>query len=857
MLGFKGICNRLCTSHLSVFGNEIPLVWTVFEVELPVNKRDITIPSGLNAKWQSIVDTTTEVINVPVALIMRLVPPHLKVVVSSRSSHSPRPLRSAEQVAGYYGGTVVTTRCKLLVPNALRDESWQGNLASKSGFISYLGIPLLWPDGQVFGTFCALDTIENSYDGHCEKLMSQFKELIEAQLGLLYQDRRMELIGQSLNDVKEDFHPVPETEGEVIITADHRGNIIFFNRAAESLFGYSAGEATGKPFTLILPERLRKAFAIDMEGLLSSWDLKNNRKVIQTTGLRKDGIEFPIEINGACWEARGESFFTAKVRVTAEQKQLGELLQQRNRELATINAIAQSISQSLRLDEILENGLDTVLETMGLPAGGIFLLKEMPGERRLVIQKGLTDDLIQAARKLPPGVTSLNMANRHGERIAPGNMFPGKATRVCPPEMQYILKLSLLSRSKDLGSIVLVTQNQSGFTTENVQLLETISHQIGVAVDNAWLFEKANQLSITDELTGLYNHRHFSSVLQSEIQRAQRYGGALSLIMLDLDGFKEYNDHFGHVSGDAALKAFGQTLGSSLRQTDIPFRYGGDEFAIILPSTKAERARNVIDHIQSKWQRTLEEQHQVQQIPLGFSAGIAQFPKNAETAEVLTLLADSALYDSKRQGGYRCTLVSELKTASSDVSSPATLDHAHALLTTADARNPHAREHARRVAIIAELIGKKLKPAELAELKVAALLHDIGKIDISESILNKPDELTESEWSLVRKHPEEGARIASYILGTTGAIPIIRHHHEWYDGTGYPEKLKGNEIPLGARIIAVADAFSTMTTPRPDRNAAISHEEALDELKKYSGIQFDPELVQSLIKVIKEVEELI
>jgi hypothetical protein len=172
VLGFKGICNRLCTSHLSVFGNEIPLVWTVFEVELPVNKRDITIPPGLNTKWQSIVDTTTEVINVPVALIMRLVPPHLKVVVSSRSSHSPRPLRSAEQVAGYYGGTVVTTRCKLLVPNALRDESWQGNLASKSGFISYLGIPLLWPDGEVFGTFCALDTIENSYDGLKPKVRS-------------------------------------------------------------------------------------------------------------------------------------------------------------------------------------------------------------------------------------------------------------------------------------------------------------------------------------------------------------------------------------------------------------------------------------------------------------------------------------------------------------------------------------------------------------------------------------------------------------------------------------------------------------------------------------------------------------
>ena len=172
--------------------------------------------------------------------------------------------------------------------------------------------------------------------------------------------------------------------------------------------------------------------------------------------------------------------------------------------------------------------------------------------------------------------------------------------------------------------------------------------------------EHYRALSTIDELTGLYNRRHFYEMLETEIYRTQRYGRAFSLVMLDLDGFKEYNDRFGHISGDSILQSLAQMLKSSLRKPDMAFRYGGDEFAIILPATGADMAKETVDRIRSEWLQVARGQYPSVEITLGFSAGIAQFPENAETADGLVRLADAALYHSKRQGGYKSTLASEL-----------------------------------------------------------------------------------------------------------------------------------------------------------------------------------------------------
>jgi len=323
--------------------------------------------------------------------------------------------------------------------------------------------------------------------------------------------------------------------------------------------------------------------------------------------------------------------------------------------------------------------------------------------------------------------------------------------------------------------------------------------------------------------------------------------------MLDLDGFKQYNDRFGHTSGDSLLKSLARTLRSSLRRADTPFCYGGDEFTFILPATDAESAQRIIDRIRSKWLLAPKADHLVLERPLGLSAGIAEFPENAETADGLVFLADTALYRSKIEGGNKTTLVSALGALETDVLDRATLEQVYALAATVDAKDHFTYGHSQRVAAISEMIGKAigLSREELATLHAASLLHDIGKVGVSDSILTKPSKPTEDEWAVIRKHSAEGARIVGYVKGLALVVPIIHHHHEWYDGTGYPDGLKGEDIPLGARIMSITDAYDTMTTPRTYRNV-VSQQEALEELRRCSGTQFDPELVEVFCRALDE-----
>ncbi len=816
-------------------------------MRLIINKQNTTIPEDVLGKWQSLVNTMADVVDVPVALINQIKPPYLKVLCSNESSRNPYQAGYQGYLADTYDSTVVANDEKLLVANSKTDQSWVKNPAISRRFISHLGLPLHWPDGEIFGTICVLDTTENSYTTSFEKLMLQFQQAIETHLALLCQNYRLELLSESLGDIAELNQVGDSVSAMAVITTDCHGNIIFWNRTAQSLFGYSVAEATGKPLSLIMAERFRQEYddIIQKATSLESPDL--SRKVMPVAGLRKDGIEFPMEITHTSWRNREGLFFTAVVRVLTERKQIGEMLQKRNRELTILNTIAQSISRSMTLDEILPRALDEILETTGLSAAAIFLFDETSQELTLVTNKGLTDELIKASRNLPalagifPGVETVRPT---GSTIRQADSGPSLTEW---EEGQYLLALPLSSRGQNLGAMVLSSENQDSFPAEYIQLMETISTQIASAIDNAQLFQKVSQLSITDELTGVYNHRHFSKMLLAEIARIARYGGNLSLVMLDLDGFKAYNDRFGHVSGDAALKAFGQTLKTALRKTDIAFRYGGDEFAIILPATEAPRAREIVKRIKAIWLSPSGKHLAMAPVHIGFSAGIAQFPQNGSTNEVIILLADTALYHSKRQGKYRFTLISDLAKIHSDIEDPATQDRVSSLLSLMAARHPELHEHTGRVVQTAILIAKTLglQKKELAELKVAALLHDIGKIGSSNETPGQTESLSPQGRSLEREHAAEGARIAGYAVGVKVIIPMIRHHHERYDGQGYPQHLKGQQIPLGARIIAVADAYDNLTYERPE-SGRVSRRVVLRKLRKLANSKLDPGVTQSL-----------
>jgi diguanylate cyclase (GGDEF)-like protein len=395
--------------------------------------------------------------------------------------------------------------------------------------------------------------------------------------------------------------------------------------------------------------------------------------------------------------------------------------------------------------------------------------------------------------------------------------------------------------------------SEEPYGADDIAALMVLARHASTAIENAHLYAQYQQMAVIDELTGLYNRRHFYDVLETEIARTTRYGGYFSLIMLDLDGFKEYNDKFGHINGDAVIRSLGQTLKLSLRKSDISFRYGGDEFAVVLAGTDSKRAKRVIERIRIKWLQHPKALYPMLETPLGFSAGIAQFPENGATADGLVFIADTALYHAKSKGGYRTMLASDMESISPEILQTATLDQVYALAATVDAKDPYTYGHSRNVADIAQAIGKEIGLAgkELTDLYAVSLLHDIGKLGVPDAILTKPGKLTEEEWEIIKRHSAEGERIVSYVKDLSPLVHMIRHHHEWYDGSGYPDGLKGGAIPLGARIISVADAYDTMTGKRPYKGP-ISHEEAAEELRRCSGTQFDPELVDAFCRSMNE-----
>jgi diguanylate cyclase (GGDEF)-like protein/putative nucleotidyltransferase with HDIG domain len=356
---------------------------------------------------------------------------------------------------------------------------------------------------------------------------------------------------------------------------------------------------------------------------------------------------------------------------------------------------------------------------------------------------------------------------------------------------------------------------------------------------------RAVRLALTDPLTGLGNHRHFHERLERELEHALRYGRPLAICLVDVDDFKGINDRFGHPAGDRVLAS----VATRLRQTGEAFRLGGDEFAVLLPGYEEHEAltaaESIIDRI-----GTLDLE---QMGPVTVSAGVAVAPAHARNRDELLRLVDGALYWAKEYGknqarGYRPDVVelAELKRLASGGDRAARLRAAASLARAVDARDVYTGFHSQRVAQLAVSIAGRLGlDREQVELiRLAAGLHDLGKLALPEDLLRKPGPLTPPERLVLERHAQIGFRMLE-SLGIDPVADWVLHHHERWDGTGYPDGLAGGEIPLGARIIFVADAYDAMTSDRVYR-ARRSEAEALAELAACAGSQFDPRVVAAL-----------
>jgi diguanylate cyclase (GGDEF)-like protein len=333
-------------------------------------------------------------------------------------------------------------------------------------------------------------------------------------------------------------------------------------------------------------------------------------------------------------------------------------------------------------------------------------------------------------------------------------------------------------------------------------------------------------LGLTDSLTGLGNRRQ----LIGDIERLIEAGRPTSLTIFDLDGFKEYNDRFGHPAGDALLVRLTAALRRAVVPTGSAYRLGGDEFCVLAEGID----RDALDGHVSEWTGCLRERGE------GFfitaSSGVALIPEEADTPSDALRLCDQRMYARKH----------------SRRTSPAAQTR-DVLLATLTASHEDAHERATAVARAAERVGAALGLSGLAllELSHAADLRDIGEVAVPATILSKPGPLTEGEWEFVRRHPVIGERILAAAPALAGAARIVRATHERFDGTGYPDRLAGDAISLEARIISVCDAYHAMTSERPYR-AARGHAQAIEELRRGAGSQFDPAVVEAFTRTLAE-----
>ena len=374
----------------------------------------------------------------------------------------------------------------------------------------------------------------------------------------------------------------------------------------------------------------------------------------------------------------------------------------------------------------------------------------------------------------------------------------------------------------------------------------------------------------TDELTGLANRRRFHELLEREVLRARSGVTDLSLMMLDLDHFKSINDTYGHLGGDIVLKQTAEIMREHVQQMDVPARYGGEEFIIILPNTTEEIACKSAERLRqtmaaSHWRISMER------IPITASIGVVTMEAFSSIDQFdLVKRADAAMYQAKRRGR-NCVMnwkdmeipesedlpqTEEVRQLQGQVSALASklrmqmLGSISALAKAMEAKDLYTMHHGEHVQIYAREIAEEMKLDQefVEQVETAAQLHDIGKLSIPNEIIIKAGKLTTEERNLVMTHPIISVQILEPLGIMQEELRMIKHHHERFDGQGYPDGLREKRIPIGARIIAVADTYDAITANGVYRQT-FTHEDAVQEIHKCSGHQFDPEVVEAFARV--------
>ena len=432
----------------------------------------------------------------------------------------------------------------------------------------------------------------------------------------------------------------------------------------------------------------------------------------------------------------------------------------------------------------------------------------------------------------------------------------------------------MVSLSTIIGVFYAITTKKAILQADRTTELEQTHHELtSTHADLEEAYTMIQRQALTDGLTGLPNHRAVIDLLQKEVERARRYDRPFSVLFFDADRFKQVNDTYGHAVGDAVLRQIGELVGSALRGGDILGRFGGEEFVVLLPEADAREASTVAERIRVAVATGPLVMSEVEGgIAMTVSIGVATYQADGITEQALLSQADEAMYVAKRLGRNQVRTAEEARHMSADVelmalllqegkgeaatregTRPEQLRETYtsrmicSLMALLERRDEGLSVHARAVSELATTIAQAMdiEAQAVSRIGMAALLHDIGKVAIPDRFLQKADYLSARERTLLEEHAELGAQIMDASPFLHDLQPAVRHHHERWDGYGYPDQLRGEDIPLAARIIAVAEAYDAMLRDHPYQ-AHQNVEEAMKEVQHCAGTQFDPAVVQVL-----------